>query len=172
MIQNFVPYIAVFLTGLIQVLFFQYWEWGQGWLTPNFHLLGMLLLPLLASPTLIMLVCALSGLIIDYLAMGGGIFTSSSLIVGLVLPGFNRLLAPREGYEPTDAPTVTSLGVRWFVSRTFMVVLSHNVWLFAMEASRWSLLGIGWAKSLTSTLFSTVLFVAALQLVQSRKSKR
>lgn len=172
MIQNFVPYIAVLLATMVQVLFFQYWEWGQGWLTPNFHVLGMLMLPLLGSPSGIMVICALTGLVIDYFAMGGGIFTSSALMVGLVLPSINRLFSPREGYEPTDTPTISSLGIQWFVSRTFVIVLAHNAWLFAIEAGRLHLLGIGWAKGLTSSVFSTLLFAATLQLVQRRKSKR
>ena len=51
----------------------------------------------------------------------------------------NRLLAPREGYEVTDQPFISSMGVQWFAIRCLLLLTVHHLWMFGLEAGRWDL---------------------------------
>ena len=164
--------IQLFLTGLIQILFFQNIVLWGGWGIPLFHLLGLLLLPLNTRPVVLMLIAMIMGVAVDFFAYGGGIFASSALTMAVCLPFINRVLAPREGYEVTDEPTIKSMGFRWYSTRTFTALLVHNLWMFSMEAGRLDLLLSGWGKSISSAALGLFLCSTVLQLVQAKRKKR
>jgi hypothetical protein len=164
--------LQLLLTVSLQVLFFQNLTLWNGWGILAFHALGILLLPLNTRPVVLLVVSALVGASVDFFAYGGGLFTSSAITMATFLPFINRLLAPREGYEVTDEPTIKSMGIQWFSVRTFAALSIHNLWLFSLEAGRWSLMFTGWGKALTSSFLGLFLFAAVLQLVQAKRKKR
>lgn len=164
--------LQLILTALLQVLFFQNLVLWSGWGIPLFHLLGLLLLPLNTRPIVLMMVSMLVGVGVDLFAYGGGIFASSAVTMAVCLPFINRLLAPREGYEVTDEPTIKSLGIQWFSVRTFAALLIHNLWMFSFEAGRWDLLLVGWGKAASSSALGLFVFVVTLLLVQAKGKKR
>lgn len=164
--------LQLLLTCALQVLFFQNMALWEGYGILTFHTLGILLLPLNTRPIILMFVSATVGAVVDLFAFGGGLFTSSAVAMGLFLPFINRLLAPREGYEVTDEPSIKSMGIQWFSIRTIAALLIHNLWMFSLEAGRWNLILSGWGKAVTSTLLCWLLFAVVLQLVQAKGKKR
>lgn len=165
-------YGRVLLPLLLHVLFFQHATFAAGWWFFGFHLLGLLLIPLQASPLFLLIAGACFGAIVDAATLEGGLFMSSAVWMALAVPAVNRLLAPREGYEITDEPTVASMGVRWFAVRSLLLLFIHHTWMFVLEAGRWDLLGQAFGKVMTSTLFSTTAFLLVLLLTQSQRRKR
>ena len=97
---------------------------------------------------------------------------SSAVLMGLFIPIVNRLLAPREGYEISDQPTISLMGSRWFLVRTFLLLFIHNTWMFSIEAGRWDLLLLAWGKATASTLLTTVIFALTLLLTQRKTRSR
>ena len=168
----FIPYIRLIAAWLLQVFCFQYLVLGNGGYFPAFHLYGLLLLPIALSPLAVLLISALVGFTLDLTTMGGGLYTSSALMMGLSIPAVNRLFSPREGYEVNDIGTLKSFGFQWFTSRTILLLFIHHLWMFSMEAGRWGLMLEGWGKALTSALFGWGLFLAAQWLTQSNKRSR
>lgn len=166
------PYVQVILPLLLHVVFFQYIPLAQGWWYLGFHLLGLLLIPLQRAAGWILMISAGMGLIVDVATFEGGLFMSSAVVMGLFIPMVNRLLAPREGYEISDQPTIASMGMRWFVARTWLLLSIHHVWLFTWEASRWDMLPMAWGKAMTSATLTTGAFVIALLLTQRKKKIR
>ena len=166
------PYLRVILPLILQVVFFQYVSVGVGWWYLGFHLLGILLLPLQRSGLSILLFSAVFGAAIDFTCHGGGLFMSSAVLMGLFIPIVNRLLAPREGYEVSDQPTISLMGSRWFLVRTFLLLFIHNTWMFSIEAGRWDLLLLAWGKATASTLLTTVIFALTLLLTQRKTRSR
>lgn len=165
-------YGRVLLPLVLHVLFFQHAALAGGWWFLGFHLLGLLLIPLQASPLFLLITGAAFGAVVDAATLEGGLFMSSAVWMALALPAVNRLLAPREGYEITDQPTVASMGIQWFTIRTLLLLFAHHVWMFALEAGRWDLMGQAFGKALTSTLLTGAAFVLIMLLTQSRRRKR
>ena len=170
--SQLLTYGRVLLPLLLHIFFFQHATFAGGWWFLGFHLLGLLLIPLQASPLFLLLVGASFGAIVDVATLEGGLFMSSAVWMALAIPAVNRLLAPREGYEITDQPTIASMGIRWFTVRTLLLLFTHHVWLFTLEAGRWDLLGQAFGKVMASTLLSTTAFLLVLMLTQSQRRKR
>ena len=107
------------------------------------------------DPLLLLVVAAGFGSIVDTATLEGGLFMSSAVLMALATPAVNRLLAPREGYEVTDQPTVSSMGVQWFAIRCLLLLTVHHLWMFGLEAGRWDLFPRAIGKALTSSTLST-----------------
>jgi len=133
--------------------------WFTGWVCPAVHLIGLLLLPLTWSPLALMLAGGVTGIILDLLTANGGLWTSSGLLFGALLPMVNRLLAPREGYESESQPTATDQGLSWFITRGIMLIAMHELWRFGLEAGRWGLRWQTFPMALTSAASTTMIFV-------------
>jgi hypothetical protein len=170
--NRILPYIQVLVPLLLQVAFFQYATQFQGWWYIGFHLLGLLLIPLQRAAGWVLIISGFIGMVVDLATFEGGLFMSSALFMGLFVPLINRVLAPREGYEITDQPTMASMGMQWFVARTWLLLALHHLWMFTWEASRWDLVWIAWGKALTSATLTTALFVLVMLLIQSRRKQR
>ena len=165
-------YARVIIPLGVHVLFFQEAAFAGGWWFIGLHLLGLLLLPLQSSPLLLLLVAAGFGGIVDMATLEGGLFMSSAVLMALATPAINRLLAPREGYEITDEPTVSSMGVQWFSVRCLLLLTIHHLWMFGLEAGRWDLIPRAVGKALTSSIFTTGAFVLILLLTRRQRSAR
>jgi hypothetical protein len=172
MIGSLAPYLTLSIAWVLQVVCFQYLVLGNGWFLPTFHLYGLLLLPLTWSPLAILLICGLTGALLDMATLGGGVFTSSALLLGLCIPGVNRLLVPREGYEAMEQGSLQLHGFQWFSTRALLLVVAHNLWMFTVEAGRWGLMLEGWGKAITSALFTWALFLMASYITQSKRRQR
>ena len=170
--NRIMPYVQVLVPLLLQVAFFQYAKLFQGWWYIGFHLLGLLLIPLQRSSGWVLIISAFIGMLVDFATFEGGLFMSSALCMGLFIPLVNRILAPREGYEITDTPTIASMGMQWFVARTWLLLTLHHLWMFTWEASRWDLVWVAWGKALVSASLTTALFVLVMLLTQPRRKKR
>lgn len=165
-------YARVIIPLGLHVLFFQYAAFAAGWWFIGLHLLGLLLMPLQSSPLLLLVVAAGFGSIVDAATFEGGLFMSSAVLMALATPTINRLLAPREGYEITDQPTLSSMGVQWFAIRCLLLLTIHHLWMFGLEAGRWDLIPRAIAKALTSSFLSTGAFVLILLLTRRQRSAR
>ena len=90
----------------------------------------------------------------------------------MAMPAINRLLAPREGYEVTDQPTVSAMGVQWFAIRCLLLLAVHHLWMFGLEAGRWDLIPRAIGKAFTSSILSTGLFLLVLLLTRRQRTTR
>lgn len=165
-------YARVIIPLGLHVLFFQYATFAAGWWFIGLHLLGLLLMPLQSSPLLLLVVAAGFGSIVDAATFEGGLFMSSTVLMALATPAVNRLLAPREGYEITNEPTISSMGLQWFIIRCLLLLTIHHLWMFGLEAGRWDLIPLAIGKSLTSSVLSTGAFVLILLLTRRQRSAR
>jgi hypothetical protein len=119
-----------------------------------------------------LIISAFIGGVVDFATFEGGLFMSSALSMGLFIPLINRIMAPREGYEITDSPTIASMGIQWFVIRTWLLLVLHHLWMFTWEASRWDLVWVAWGKALVSATLTTALFALVMLLTQPRRKQR
>ncbi|MBO75238.1 MAG: hypothetical protein CMD33_08195 [Flavobacteriales bacterium] len=170
--DQMLTYGRVLIPLVIHVLFFQHAAFAAGWWFVGLHLLGLLLMPLQSSPLLLLVVAAGFGSTVDAVSFEGGLFMSSAVFMALAIPTVNRLLAPREGYEITDHPTVSSMGLQWFALRCLLLLSVHHLWMFGLEAGRWDLIPRAIGKAMVSSLLSTGAFVLILLLTRRQQTTR
>jgi hypothetical protein len=157
--------LRVVLALAAQAWIFHHLVLLSGWVTPLFHLYGLVLLPLRLRPAGYLLLGGAVGLGVDVLNLGGGLFTAAGLVSGAVQPLIARLLAPREGYESNVEAGPQELGWSWWLAYVFLISLVHAVWLFALEAGRWGLVPRGVGQAVTSALATTALIVVVRSLL-------
>lgn len=168
--------IAPFLTWAgslgIQAFILRDAIWLGGWISPAFHLYGLLLLPLSWSPLALLLAGGMTGVLLDLATAQAGVWTSSGLLFGALLPVVNRLLSPREGYETDSTPTWKDQGLGWFIARTLLLLIAHDLWRFGLEAGRW---GLRWQlapMALTSALSTGLLILLINRLLTQNSMRR
>jgi hypothetical protein len=166
------PFLRWAATLLVQGLVLRDAVWFDGWACPSLHLMGLLLLPLALSPTTLLLMGGITGIALDFMTAGGGLWTSSGLLFGALLGLVNRLLAPREGYEMDSRPTTEDQGWGWFITRALILVVAHDLWRFGLEAGRWGLRWQTMPMAITSALATTTLIVLIHMLFRGNRRTR
>lgn len=167
-LQSFVRWA---LAVSAQVWVFHHLVLLGGWITPLFHLYGLVLLPLRMRPVVYLLIGGATGVVVDVLSFGGGLFAAAGLMSGALQPLIARLLAPREGYEADAEAGPQALGWTWWLAYTFLIVAAHALWLFLLEAGRWDLMVRGAGQAVSSALVTTALIVL-VQTLFARNARR
>jgi hypothetical protein len=130
----------------------------------------ILLLPFETSGGLLLLVSFLMGLLMDVFTNTGGLHAAASTFMAFCRPGVLRFISPREGYDSASSPTISSMGISWFVMYALLLLLLHNFVCFFLEVFRMSEFFFTMAKIILTT-FVTVLLLIAAQLIAGRPMK-
>jgi hypothetical protein len=130
----------------------------------------ILLLPFEISGGLLLVVSFLMGLLMDMFTNTGGLHAAAATFMAFCRPGVLRFISPREGYDSTSSPTISSMGISWFVMYALLMVFLHNFLCFFLEVFRMSEFFFTMAKIILTT-FVTVLFLIAAQLIAGRPMK-
>lgn len=134
------------------------------------YLLFILLLPFETPGWILLPVCFLLGLCIDISLNTMGLHTSAATFAGFIRPLILRILKPREGYDINASPGLFSMGFNWFVSYSLILVFIHHVWLFFMEAFKFSDFFFILLKVFASLLLNVFLILLAQLLTASSKN--
>ena len=131
----------------------------------------ILLLPIEIGVVAAMLLAFVSGLLVDAFYNTLGIHAAAGVFVMFIRPRWLMFLTPRGGYDIGVAPTPQALGLRWFVTYAFPMLLIHHALIFLIEAADLQLLGLSLAKTLASAIF-TLLMTVIIQYILSASSRR
>lgn len=134
------------------------------------YVLFILLLPFETPGWIMLPVSFLLGLSIDLVLNTAGLHTSAATFLAFSRPMVLRILKPREGYEMGTSPGLFVMGFSWFVSYACIMIFLHHLWLFTIEAFRFSDLFFILLKTLSSMLLNVFLCLLA-QFLTSYKSR-
>jgi len=127
----------------------------------------ILLLPFETSGGLLLCVSFLMGLLMDVFTNTGGLHAAAATFMAFCRPGVLRFISPRDGYDSTSSPTISSMGLNWFVTYSLLLLFLHNFVCFFLEVFRMSEFFFTMAKIILTT-FVTVLLLIATQLLTGR----
>jgi hypothetical protein len=105
----------------------------DGLVLPWVYIFGILMLPFATPRWLVLLVAFLTGLIMDKFTGPMGLHTAACVLLGFMQPLVQQFLAPREGYEITQRPTIQKMGLAWYATYAGVLTLIHHSYLFIME---------------------------------------
>lgn len=133
----------------------------------------ILLLPIELGVMSAMLLAFGSGLLVDVFYNTLGIHAAASVFIMFIRQRWLVFLTPRGGYDIGVAATPQALGLRWFVTYAFPLVLIHHSLIFFIEVATLQLFSYTLAKIFASAIF-TLLMIVVIQyiLYSSSRSRR
>ncbi len=133
----------------------------SGYLNPFLYVLFILMLPFQTPDWLVLLLSFFLGLSIDMFADTGGLHAASSVLMAFLRQPVLKLIAPREGYDVNQQPTVQQFGFGWFFTYAAILVVVHHFFLFFMEAFHLSEFFSTFFRVILSSLFTlTLVFIS------------
>lgn len=166
-LSNLVRFIILML---LQVLLVDHIDLANGWVVPYLYVLFLLMLPLGIAQWEALLVGFGTGLVMDFFSSTPGMHTVACTVMMYARALMLRALAPREGFDPMDRPTIAHMGLAWFVTYAGVLVLLHHLTLFFLEVYRFSDFLSTFARAVGSS-FATLVLCLLAQLLTSRPSR-
>lgn len=160
--------VLVLLQGLI---FNEIILW-QGMAIPYVYVLFLLMLPLETPRWLELILGLICGLAIDMFTNTLGIHASASVLLAFVRPHFLKAIAPRDGYEFGQRPTIGDMGFAWFFKYAGVLILVHHTWLFFVEVYSFKGFFTTLLRVFLSSAFTFVLVMLSQYLIFSPRRTR
>ena len=110
----------------------------HGFTPPYIYILFIMLLPMRLPGASVLIIAFGTGIIMDSFSNTSGIHAAASVLIAFLRPVVFRTIAPAMGYEEITTPGIKRLGFVWFIVYAFIMVLTHHVVLFIIEAFTFS----------------------------------
>jgi hypothetical protein len=156
---------------LLQGLIFNQLNLFDGWVNPYIYIFAILMLPVETSRTAVLFIAFATGILVDVFSSTLGMHTSACLFIGFLQPLVLRVLAPRDGYEFGQLPTVQEMGLSWYLAFAGILTVAHHLWLFFVEVFRFSGFFITLFQAICSA-FGTIVIMVIVQYLNFRPKSR
>jgi len=141
----------------------------QGMAIPYLYILFILMLPMETPRWLELILGLILGLSIDMFTNTIGIHASACLFLAFLRPVYLAAIAPRDGYEFGQQPTISDQGLSWFLKYASVLVLAHHFWLFYVEVYSFKGFFTTFLRVILSSAFTLTLVVLSQYLVFNKK---
>lgn len=149
--------LGTFLTVFFQVIFLR--DLALGNLAFCFIYLWIIVKAPIQIPIFYCLIGAFSlGWLVDIFYNTHGIHAFATVLIAFLRPVFFKLLTPANGYDDRSTVSLSEMKWLWFFPYVFLMLFTHHVILFFLEASDVSLVGLSLIKALLSTLLGMLVF--------------
>jgi hypothetical protein len=146
---------------LVQALVLDHLDVANGYMVPYLYVLFLLMLPFELPAWALLLIGAGTGGMMDYFSSTPGMHMSACTLMMFVRVRALKLLAPREGYEYGMLPSVTRMGLTWFLTYAGLLILVHHLWLFFVEVYRFDGFFSTFFRAVASAAFTLALCLLA-----------
>ena len=138
MTTDLVKYIWQFvLLCLLQVLIFNNLNLG-GYINPFPYIYFIIVLPISLGRVPLLFIGFLLGLTVDVFSNTGGMHAAATTLIAYYRPLYLKAQSPREGYETTALPHLSTFGFAWFIPYAALLVFIHHSVLFYIEIFRFA----------------------------------
>jgi rod shape-determining protein MreD len=171
MTTDLLKYIWQFaLLCLLQVLIFNNLNLG-GYVNPFPYIYFIIILPISIGRVPLLFVGFLLGLTVDVFSNTGGMHAAATTLIAYYRPLYLKARSPREGYEITALPHLSTFGFAWFLPYAFLLVVIHHSVLFYVEIFRFTEFFHTLLKVILSSAL-TMFFVILAEFLLSNTDKR
>lgn len=158
---NFVAFV------LIQVLILNNLQLSS-FMNPYLYILFIITLPFSTPRWLLMIFGFITGLVIDIFMNTLGIHASATVFISFLRPFILSSFSPRDGYQTGTLPVPADYGFGWFFKYSLIMVTTHHLFLFYVEAfNREDFFSILW-KSIVSTIASMIFIIIAMLFAKNK----
>ena len=144
------------------------------WTRPQWALWALFMLPPQAGAFTKLGAGFLMGLGLDLMMGTYGHHMVAGTVLGGALPGLHRILAPRDGYEVTQKPTLRDLGLQWVLVLSLLGAAVFHLALMVVDTWHAHLMLGALLPALTSAVWTAccLLLLHLLVVPPGRKTKR
>jgi rod shape-determining protein MreD len=149
--------IAVVLSIVVQLLFLRdlaLFYYGFCFI----YLWAIIKAPIETPPVYLILGGFVLGWLLDTFYNTHGMHAFSTVLVAWLRPSFFKILTPANGYDERSSISLAEMKWLWFFPYVALMLFTHHLVLFLLEASDASLLGLSLLKALLSTLLGLAVF--------------
>lgn len=167
-IRNLISYFLLILfLGVIQILFLKNLAlFGVAF--AFLYLLGILVLPISVKTVPLLLIAFGLGFCLDIFYETVGMHTAAATFLAFFRSLWLKAISPTGGYEDSEEPTLSEMGLGWFLSYSLPLIFGYSLVFFT--ADQWGT--GGFFGVLTKSLFTSVLTCVLAILVQLLFFKR
>lgn len=153
--------ILILLQGLVfRRLAF---HWGDfAYIHIFLYPLIIILLPIRTPRILQILIAFVVGLSVDAFYDSWGIHASALVFTAYIRDYIIKALEPHSGYNVDQSPTLSIMGLGWFLSYVAIFMFVHIFFYFSVEAFSFAFI----FEIMMNTVFSFIVSIALLVLVQ------
>lgn len=155
-----------FLLVLVQILILNNIQLS-GYINPYLYVLFILMLPLDTPKWLLLIFSFLLGFTVDIFSDSSGMHAAAATFMGYVRPYVLDIIKPRGGYEFTSKPTISDMGINWFVAYSGILIFLHHLVYFFIEIFRFGELLSIVSRVVMSSIFTLILAII-VQLIFSK----
>lgn len=135
------------------------------------YVLVIILLPFELPRLSVLFIAFFLGVCIDFFFDSSGLHTSACTLMGFSRYYVLKFISPRDGYDVGVQPTVTDMGLAWFLSYAGTLILIHHFFFFYLEVFRFSEFFRTFSRAFLSSI-GTFIFVYLLQFLFFTNRKR
>ncbi|MFW5753449.1 MAG: rod shape-determining protein MreD [Marinilabiliaceae bacterium] len=170
---NLLPrYILNFIVlVLLQVLVLNNLQFS-GYLNPFLYILFIITLPFQTPRWFLLVLGFITGLTIDIFMNSLGIHAAATVFMTFLRPSILNSFAPRDGYEPGTRPVPADFGFGWFLKYTALMVVTHHLFLFFVEAFSFESFFATLWKSILSSIVSIGFIIIAILFAGGKSKNR
>ena len=160
--------IRLVLLIIMQVMVFDNIRFGN-YIHPYVYVLFIMLLPFETPKWSLLLNGFLIGIIIDIFSGTPGLNAAATVFMAFVRPFIIGITTRKSDIEDKNAPTITEMGLQWFLVYGLLLLLLHNLVLFWLEAFSIKLLGVILLETLVSAPVSLIVIILIIYIFKPIK---
>lgn len=143
---------------LLQILIFNNIP-AIGVISPYIYLTFILILPVTMSPTIVLFLAFITGLIIDLSINSLGVHASATVLMAFIRPTILKVLAPRIGYESNNIPILKNFGLTWALKYIIPCVAVHHILLYLCFTFTFDGLGFMFIRMLINIVLTVFVII-------------
>ena len=140
--------------------------------TPYLYILFILLLPFEIPNVLLFALSFILGLVIDAFYDTPGLHAASCVLLAFVRILFISITVQKDGFDNEPEPTLSVMGLRWFLSYALILTLAHHFFLFNLEVFRFSEIPYTLSRFVLSSIFTVFLMLLTGFLFYRKKERK
>jgi rod shape-determining protein MreD len=158
--------ISFVIIVLIQVVIMNNIQFS-GFINPYFYILFIILLPVNTPRYLLLILGFLLGITIDIFSNTPGIHASATVFIAFLRP-FILNSYNLDDQERMMIPSISNIGVKWFINYVAIMIVAHHFFLFFIEVFSFSGFLYTLLRCILSSIF-TFVFILISQFLIFRK---
>lgn len=137
---------------------------------PYVYVLFIFLMPFNVPNWKLLLSAFAIGMTVDLFNGTPGLNAAATVFMAFLRPFVINGMTRRKDYSENDEPSISNMGIVWFLVYSTILLLAHNLSLFMLETFSFKLFGLVIVQTLMSVFASLLLIFILLLLF--KKSKR
>ena len=152
----------------MQIMVFDNLRFGN-YIHPCIYVLFIMLLPFDTPKAKLIFNGFLIGIVIDFFSGTPGLNAAATVFMAFIRPYIINITTRKSDIEDKNAPTVTEMGLKWFVVYALIMLVLHNLFLFWLEAFSIKLLGVVLLETILSVPISLIILLIIIYVFKPVK---